>query len=201
MEKTQRIMHFLVHELDGRLGRTQLVKLLYLIDLECRRYLGRQLSDLRYTFDAFGPFDPHFYDHKDSLVGCGAVVEQDLPTPNAVRHAFYRNQAMKPDLSALSPGERQVVQDVARRFGNLTREEIVAVAYATKPVQKSESREKGVEVPMSLVDNEGRVEIGYLDLDDVVRGHEEAQAGEVVSELDVERGLRARLQQAGRGAT
>jgi len=57
----------MVEELDGSLGVTRLVKLLYLIDVEFYRRYRRKLTDLSWVFYKYGPYAFEIEGHLQSL--------------------------------------------------------------------------------------------------------------------------------------
>src|SRR5688500_5837287 len=74
------LIRFFVHHVPGT-GRTQIVKFLYLADLESRRHLGRPLSDLRYIWYHYGPFAQEIYEHLDVLCERNVITVEQVVYP------------------------------------------------------------------------------------------------------------------------
>src|SRR5437762_220241 len=76
-----RVAKILVYFLDAvpKAGRTQVVKFLYLADLEARKVLGRPLTGLDYILDHHGPFDPDILATLDAMEARGHIRAEQYP--------------------------------------------------------------------------------------------------------------------------
>src|SRR6187399_3323159 len=75
---TPAVLRFLISHLSGRVGRAQLLKLVYLADIEARRYLGRPLTSLRYSWQPGGPSDKAFDRHLEVLRADGSIIDEPV---------------------------------------------------------------------------------------------------------------------------
>lgn len=66
LSRSAQLIRYLVESVAGA-GRTQIVKFLYLADLESRRHLGRPLSTFDYIWYDYGPFDSEILSQLDQL--------------------------------------------------------------------------------------------------------------------------------------
>ena len=57
MFKTEQLIDYIIQNLSGKITKTQLVKLIYLVDLESVRFTGTQASDIKWKFHHYGPYD------------------------------------------------------------------------------------------------------------------------------------------------
>src|SRR5205809_7131849 len=83
---------------DGNLGRTRLMKLLYLADYEARRFLGHPISGAKYIWHFFGPYDPRLHTWIDRLRNAAVLLEAAVTYPSGKKGFLY------------TPGPTQVPQ-------------------------------------------------------------------------------------------
>lgn len=103
LSRNAQVLRYLLEVAPG-VGRVKLAKYAYLADCEAHRYLGRPVSEFRYRFDKFGPFDQAFLEAKDELVRAGYATETRTrigpydgydyrPTPTSVEYEFTQPEA------------------------------------------------------------------------------------------------------------
>ena len=123
-----------VRDQEGALNKTELVKLVYLVDVECCRSLGRPATGLEWRFHHYGPYS--------------AELERDV-NDNAFIHAFGdRNSGYGFALSrewrdihaafnaSFDPAVRRVADSVARQWGLEPLETLLEYVYfETEPMQ------------------------------------------------------------------
>jgi hypothetical protein len=142
-------------KLVPKAGRTQLVKFLYLTDLEARRHLGRPLTALQYYWHDHGPFDRHILARLDHLEREGFVKGTWIDFPGGKRGCQYTAERDFP-AAPLGVDERAIVDFVAQAYGaealcNLLEE----VVYQTLPMKDAKKRGAREELlRMELVDND-----------------------------------------------
>jgi hypothetical protein len=137
-------------------GRTQVVKFLYLADLEARRCLGRPLSRLRYVLDNHGPFDPEILAALDNMEAQGQVASERYQYLGNTCYT-YKATAKSPR-ATFAPEEEVVLSHVARLVGKNSLKKVLDIVYATKPVVEARKRNaRGQLLKMTLVDNEARM--------------------------------------------
>src|SRR3990167_3197938 len=81
LSREEQLIAYFVTRCSGHLGRTQLVKFLYLADYEARRYLGKPLSGFQYFWHHYGPFDHAIYENLENLKTRGFVDEESILFP------------------------------------------------------------------------------------------------------------------------
>jgi hypothetical protein len=92
-DRTEVLVRYFVEWFSGEIGRTQIVKYLYLADLEARRYLGRPVSSLRWKKHNFGPFDARVLQAVEQLEKEGAIQAQQVSYPNGKQGFLYHASA------------------------------------------------------------------------------------------------------------
>jgi uncharacterized phage-associated protein len=124
---------FLVARLR-KVGRTKLVKLIYLVDERFFSHYGRTLTGLSYIYDNFGPNA-----EGNAIVKVGDQLrDHDLLSIQHVE--FASGQSFTYQLSEgitsspeLPQDEREVAEDILREYGHMSRDEITKAAKATRP--------------------------------------------------------------------
>lgn len=119
----------------GKVGRTKLVKLIYLIDERFYSHHGRTLTGHVYIYDDWGP---NAVGHAIAKVGDELRDEKVVdiePDPHApTGHGFlYRpGEAISAYGEVSEPG-REVVEDILREYGHMSRDQITKASKATRP--------------------------------------------------------------------
>jgi hypothetical protein len=177
------ILYFL--ERAGPLGRTQIVKLLYLADLEARRWLGRPLTDLKWIRFHYGPWEQAIAATLDGLGADQGVSRQVVHFPSGDGELFSIEQRAR--AHAFAPAEEAILAFVAESHGVLPRRQLVDdVVYQTRPMKEGSDRLRAP-LPMHLVDNEAILEMGGLSLERALAAEAELARGEVVAHEDLKR--------------
>jgi hypothetical protein len=177
LTRNEQLLKYFVQSCPKRLGRTQLVKLVYLTDYEARRYLGNPISSFQWKREPQGPFDEEFYTAKQGLVDKGEIRELEGLTPFG--HAWYQyvdaGNPLNPDFTA---AERRILRYIVEAYGEKSREEILVDVYATSPFKTVEDSPRGTPLPMDQVNNEKTMELGGLSLAAIIGGEQRIRAGE-----------------------
>jgi len=170
--RVAQLIHIFVKRVPN-IGRTQIVKLLYMADHEARRHLGAPLTDLRYRWDKFGPLDPEILRQLERLEQEGFL--------RATRYEFQGNPAYSYTVSetampyTFNKVEAAILDVIVDRLGHLPLANLLEdVVYQTRPMQDATRR--GQRLRMELVDNEERAQ--GMELETVVRAVEQLDRGE-----------------------
>ena len=125
-----------VRDQEGTLNKTALVKLVYLVDVECCRKLGRPATELEWRFHHYGPYSAqlerdvnynrfiHVFGDQNS--GYGFAPSSDWQD---IRAAFN---------TSFDPAVRRIADGVARQWGLEPLETILEYVYfETEPMQNA----------------------------------------------------------------
>lgn len=158
-------------------GRTQIVKFLYLADLESRRCLGRPLTDLNYIWGDHGPFDPRICERLVELQKSGRICEEQYTSSYggpAYRYRPSNEQQQLPPTEVARVILEKVVADIQ---GVPLRDLLEDVVYQTKPMLDAKERDaRGQPLRMDLVDNE--LVIPGLNVERAWEGLHQLEAGQ-----------------------
>ncbi len=175
-ERIVALISFFLHENPGS-GRTQIVKFLYLTDLEYRHYQGKPVTDLEYIWGDFGPFDQRIYDALENMKAQGLVTEEPY-TSNygepAYRYEF--NGALKGDV--LHPAELAIAEEVAKQVRDTPLRTLLDdVVYQTLPMIDAKKRQaRGEKLRMDQV-NFAKQKFG-IDLEEAWEADEGLKSGQ-----------------------
>jgi hypothetical protein len=150
------MISFFLSENSGA-GRTQIVKFLYLTDLEYRQYQGRQVTNLEYIWGDFGPFDQRIYDILDSMKSQGIVVEEEYV--NNYGKPAFRYELLAPcNRDSLHRAEVEIAKYVAKQVRDTPLRTLLDdVVYQTTPmIDAIDRRARGQKLRMELVDLQKR---------------------------------------------
>jgi len=137
-------------------GRTQVVKFLYLVDLEARRCLGKPLTALEYVLDNHGPFDPAILSALDTMEALGQIAVERYQYLGNTCYTYAATS--KAPRGAYAPEEDAVLSHVARIIQKNPLKKVLDMVYATKPIVDARKRNaRGRPLRMTLVNNEARM--------------------------------------------
>jgi len=155
MEKLKHLMTFFIKEFPQSLGRTQLIKAIYLLDCEWYAIHGTTYSGLQYYRDKNGPFDSTFYEAKDQLIDEEIIVE--LPYVHQKGQGYQFEYVGKEfDETLLHPMALDIARDIVDRLTYADTKKFLDEAYNTLPMlvvlekeSKSGCKLHGEELPMN----------------------------------------------------
>lgn len=152
-----RVIRYFVDRLPN-IGRTLVVKYLYLADLESRRYRGKPLTDLDYIWYDHGPFDSEIYAQLDILRQGNFIKQECVQYPNG-KYGYQYAAGDNPLPDELAPDERAILDAVVEQYGAMSLQALLDdVVYQTKPMLDAKERNaRDGQLRMELVDNEARI--------------------------------------------
>ena len=190
LTRIEQIIAYFVRKCAAKkpLGRTQLMKLVYLADHESRRYLGRPLSELEYYWHFFGPWDEQILKAVKDLEEQDLVREERIVYPTGQRGYEYKPGIGNEVTVTLAPIEIEILKYVCTTYADMNLSALLSdVVYETEPMKAAiEADAKGEPLDMAMVNDTRRFEYGisfedlYVRIQDVRGGrsipHAEAMA-------------------------
>lgn len=117
--------------------RTELVKYVYLCDVEFYRRFNRLITGLRYEFVDYGPFNWDILDEATAMVEDDLLSVRRVP---AIGRGCYGNvfstrgdRSEEVELTHLDNRTLSVIQDVLERFSSLSLDTLLDHVYTTPP--------------------------------------------------------------------
>jgi hypothetical protein len=105
------------------LNRTKLVKLLYLIDVECVRARRETVTGLDWVFYHYGPYAFELIDTLEAMEGSALIAQKWHDT------VLYRSAPDGPDGEDWLTGTRRTVDTVISRYASLDLNELLDYVY------------------------------------------------------------------------
>lgn len=189
------LVSYFVERLSGRLGRTMVLKLLYLSDLEARRYLGRPISSLTYVLHNHGPFDAEIYRALDRLASAGEIEEEAVAYPSATGYRYHCRAPGR--IRHFSPADEAILSFVLRSYIGKSLESVLEVVYNTRPMKEVEGAPIGTPIPLQSVNDEMRLALGGIDLESALAAEDNVREGKTVPWATLRRELLDRGRRTG----
>jgi len=116
-----------------RVSRTKIMKLLYLIDRECRELLNRTCTGTRWILWWHGPFSRSVLDVLDDLEIQG-IVETDVT--DYYDYTIIEYSLMNPNYTIKIDNQiRKIIYEVVKKWGKKELKEILAYVYSLPEVK------------------------------------------------------------------
>lgn len=150
--KNTQIIKFIIERLTGKLGRTHLIKLIYLADYHSRRLFGKPVSTFNYCYDKQGPFDKELY----SCIEClkNYIREDEINFPYYKGYLF-QNLPKKMEYAQLTHYDTFILDYVIHTYGKSNLQSLLEdVVYKTEPMlEVVKKRAFKSKLPMDIIDN------------------------------------------------
>lgn len=193
--RAEQMLAFFVKHCAGRLGRTQLMKFLYLADYEARRFIGRPISDVRYIWHHHGPYDTQLPGRISALKAADVIREDQILYPTGKQGFIYYSCDREVD-STLEPIETAVLHYVCETYSRHSLQSLLDdVVYETEPMQHARVNEaRHQPLDMSMVDNQKRFDLGIA-YDELLKRSVKAREKNVVEHEEAMALIRKALQE------
>lgn len=128
-------------EMEVSFGKTKLVKLLYLIDVEFYRSFSRQLTNLEWIFYHYGPY-AFSLDHTFSEMDLD-IPQEDVFTTSGVKAKIFRlEKHVKSDLENSTGADKIIIDRIIKSWGYSDLNSLLSYVYFhTEPMVTAERGE------------------------------------------------------------
>lgn len=133
MDNLNNLILYFVKHFPQKLGRTKLIKAIYLLDCEWYKLYRKTFSGLKYLRDNNGPFNTAFYTAKDELCLVDALIENEYYTQSGKGYEFALGQNVPKDID-LDPFAMYIASDIVEQLKNEDLVGFLRKAYATPPM-------------------------------------------------------------------
>jgi uncharacterized phage-associated protein len=127
----QVILSFLHRSNNEHLGKVKLMKLLYYTDFDHYEQYDQPVTGASYRKMEHGPVPDDVDIVLDCLAREGAIRSEQVPAHTYMRTKY--TPLMDPDLSLLSPEEKQTLEQVANRWKDFSMTQIVEATHGEAP--------------------------------------------------------------------
>jgi uncharacterized protein YwgA len=182
--REEQMLAFFVKHCGGRIGRTQLMKFLYLADYEARRFLGRPISSVEYVWYHYGPYDHGLNDRIALLEREGIIREEPLVYPTG-KQGFIYHGGEREVAFTLADEELRLLDYVCETYSRIGLQSLLDdVVYETEPMQKARAQDARNEpLDMSIADDQRRFDLG-VPYEEVMKRSGNARAGRSVDHAE-----------------
>jgi uncharacterized phage-associated protein len=132
VEMLKKLILYLVtryYRVTGKgIGRTKLMKLVFLVDYLYWKRFGKRLLDVKWVKYLYGPFSKAVLDTLDELEREGIIGIVELDKGITLYTALYNN-------IKLSEEAKKIVDEVVENFGKLSLDELLKYVYSLDEVR------------------------------------------------------------------
>jgi len=141
-----RLIVYILEKLDRELGAVELVKMVYLIDVEFFRLFGRSLTGLDYIRHNLGPYTRRISEavidleeKEKGIVKTHLTLSKGLSSILKRSHKLIKEVKFEPELL---PEEQEVTSQFLEKAKNLNVKELEKLAYETEPMKAILEKER-----------------------------------------------------------
>ncbi len=192
LSKNAQIIKFIIERLPDKLGRTHLLKLIYLADYHSHRLFGKPISEFKYIWYQNGPFDKSFYEYINGLKD-SYIEEISVQYPSGCHGYVYRNKPTRMAYDDISEPEFYLLQYVIENYSKADLQTLLEeIVYETEPMKEAiKKRARGKRLRMKMVDNVDKKLYEGLNPEDIIAGKKAVREGKVHSLEEVFSALRS----------
>ena len=188
VSKTAQVLKYFAQQYGAQgIPRKRLVKAAYMTDILTRQYLGHPVTRFAYIKDHYGPNARELSEYAQELET--AELASEVRKRDGQRTSIQLKDNGRPLVFDFSLGELEILDYVASNYLNMDLAEFIDdVVKVTDPF--SEVTVEGALLPMEIVDNTGRNDVGF-DLERVAIGERQVEAGQYLTLAQFANVLRA----------
>jgi len=132
IEKISEIIAYIISLMGGKAySKTQIVKLLYLIDVVSSRRTKRPLTGISYRSYYYGPYSNDIEDALRMLLEQGYMMGDKRITGDGKPYYVYTLNAI-PHFNQLNASERSLISECVKPLLKLSLDQLLDMAYKTK---------------------------------------------------------------------
>lgn len=138
MNSTEQLIDYIVHDLSGKVTKTQLVKLMYLVDLESTRFAGTQTSDIKWKYYHYGPYDENLDGRLKTLEKRGTIAVQQKSKKDHPDDIYFIYRHTGKDVKYdFDPTKKQIIDIILNQYGSFTLNALLKYVYETEPMRNA----------------------------------------------------------------
>ncbi len=141
MEKVIETILYVTRRLEKarvKVGRTRIMKILYLADLIAKSKLGRTITGTEYRYYFYGPYSREVIDAIIKLKNEGYLTDETELTKFGPAHNYRPTEkAHEVQIAHLTKEETEILDSVIKKFGRNELIRLLDVVYATEPMRKA----------------------------------------------------------------
>jgi uncharacterized phage-associated protein len=135
-EKTKQLILYLASKVD--IGKTKLMKLLYLIDFTAYEKSGKPITNDTYEHWALGPVPTNVWKKCNSLIS--GIINQVTENRTTGKYTKFVPK-ISPNVSVFTRDERKIIDKVIAEYGEKFQRELVEMIHAELPYKLTQENE------------------------------------------------------------
>lgn len=134
--KIDQVLRYIINEYPypHELSKTRTTKLVYLVDWLMAKKYGKQLTDINWYFDHFGPFVSDVFDAADE--DRDISIKRHTSNFGTVKYIVVPKNMDVPLEVNLSPHEIKIIDEVIEETEKLYWNDFIDYVYSTYPISK-----------------------------------------------------------------
>ncbi len=142
-KKTKQLLMYLAGRVD--IGKTKLMKLLYLIDFTAYEKTGKSITNDKYEHWSLGPVPTQIWHNIEGKLSKGILHKESIETPRGNYVKF--TPAKSANLKGFSRKEKQIIDEIIEKYGGKNQDELVRMVHDELPYLITQENE---EIPYFL---------------------------------------------------
>jgi uncharacterized phage-associated protein len=139
-KKVCSIIYFFIKN-SSNLGKTKLIKLMYLADYEFYKQYNKKISNIDYIRWDYGPFSPDIYTCLEFMADSGIIKMKKSKSLNKSRDYFSFHIKEEFDVDKnLSPDEKEFFNYILSKYDNMDIDTIKKITYETEPMLEASNK-------------------------------------------------------------
>ena len=150
-DNTVQAIKYSVSQISGAVLKTQLIKFLYLADVEYRKLTGNAITSLRYKLWHYGPYDKKFEELlklmvKNKLISAETWARVVDGAPYEIYHDTDRTLQF-----TFTSAQRATLDAIIHTYKNMELKQLLdEIVYKTKPIQEAQKKKLPLGSPLEM---------------------------------------------------
>ena len=139
----EKIILYILYKLKNirpTIGRTRIVKLLYLSDLISSARAGEKITKVKYQYYFYGPYSNDIIETLDKLVHEKVVRDYAFPTNSGIAHDYRLSDEMwekvNKDPPEIDKKQKEIIDEVIKKYGAIRLDKLLDIVYSTRPMKE-----------------------------------------------------------------
>ena len=135
---TEELISYIIAKLSGKIIKTQLVKLIYLCDVEAYKFTGSQVTNIKWEYYHYGPYNKEL-DHKLQLLEKNKIIEK-IPksriTEKQEPYFIYKHKGIDINYD-FSVMQKNIINTILKQYGSFTLNSLLELIYDVEPMKNT----------------------------------------------------------------
>ncbi len=129
-----------IRNIRPTIGRTRVIKLLYLSDLIARARIGKKITNIKYQYYFYGPYSKRIVEELEDFSSKKIVEDYKYRTNSGIAHDYRITDEGAKKVEAIFDDipeeQKKIIDEVVKKYGNIRLDKLLDVVYSTKPMKE-----------------------------------------------------------------